>query len=98
MEQTTGPTTPDDRAVFHFLTDVSDRKSYVELARRTVPEGGHLIVASFADEGPKRPSWARASRSSGRPGRRTRRLGAPHKPSSTGSSGGNEPNHYPRIS
>ena len=52
MEQTTGPTTPDDRAVFHFLTDVSDRKSYVELARRTVPEWGHLIVASFADDGP----------------------------------------------
>jgi len=45
-----------DRAVFHFLTDVSDRKRYVELARRTVPEGGHLIVASFADDGPKRCS------------------------------------------
>ena len=45
-----------DRAVFHFLTDVSDRKRYVELDRRTVPEGGHLIVASFADDGPKRCS------------------------------------------
>ena len=45
-----------DRAVFHFLTDVSDRKRYVELAQRTVPEGGHLIVASFADDGPKRCS------------------------------------------
>ena len=45
-----------DRAVFHFLTDVSDRKRYVKLARRTVPEGGHLIVASFADDGPKRCS------------------------------------------
>ncbi len=45
-----------DRAVFHFLTDVSDRKRYVELVRRTVPEGGHLIVASFADDGPKRCS------------------------------------------
>ena len=45
-----------DRAVFHFLTDVSDRKRYVELARRTVFEGGHLIVASFADDGPKRCS------------------------------------------
>lgn len=41
-----------DRAVFHFLTEAMDRKKYVELARRTVPEGGHLIVATFAPEGP----------------------------------------------
>jgi SAM-dependent methyltransferase len=45
-----------DRAVFHFLTDAADRKKYVDLARRTVPEGGHLIIASFADDGPKRCS------------------------------------------
>jgi SAM-dependent methyltransferase len=45
-----------DRAVFHFLTDAADRRKYVELARQTVPRGGHLIVASFADEGPKRCS------------------------------------------
>jgi 2-polyprenyl-3-methyl-5-hydroxy-6-metoxy-1,4-benzoquinol methylase len=45
-----------DRAVFHFLTDAADRRSYVNLARQTVPEGGHLIIASFADDGPKRCS------------------------------------------
>ena len=45
-----------DRAVFHFLTDAADRRKYVELARRTVPGGGHLIIASFADDGPKRCS------------------------------------------
>jgi SAM-dependent methyltransferase len=45
-----------DRAVFHFLTDAADRRKYVELARRTVPEGGHLIIASFADEGPNKCS------------------------------------------
>jgi ubiquinone/menaquinone biosynthesis C-methylase UbiE len=45
-----------DRAVFHFLTDAEDRRKYVELARRTVPAGGHLIIASFADDGPKRCS------------------------------------------
>jgi SAM-dependent methyltransferase len=45
-----------DRAVFHFLTDPDDRRSYVELARQTVPEGGHLIIATFADDGPKRCS------------------------------------------
>jgi 2-polyprenyl-3-methyl-5-hydroxy-6-metoxy-1,4-benzoquinol methylase len=41
-----------DRAVFQFLTDAADRRKYVDLARRTVPEGGHLIIASFANDGP----------------------------------------------
>jgi ubiquinone/menaquinone biosynthesis C-methylase UbiE len=45
-----------DRAVFHFLTDASDRRKYVNLARRTLPAGGHLIIASFAADGPKRCS------------------------------------------
>jgi SAM-dependent methyltransferase len=45
-----------DRAVFHFLTDSDDRQSYVELALGTVPEGGHLVIATFADDGPKRCS------------------------------------------
>lgn len=45
-----------DRAVFHFLTDPADRRNYVELARQTVPEGGHLIIAAFANDGPKRCS------------------------------------------
>ncbi len=45
-----------DRAVFHFLTDPADRRSYVELARQTVPEGGHLVIATFADDGPKQCS------------------------------------------
>jgi SAM-dependent methyltransferase len=45
-----------DRAVFHFLTDAATRAKYVDLARRTIPEGGHLIIASFADDGPTRCS------------------------------------------
>lgn len=45
-----------DRAVFHFLTEAADRRSYVNLALQTVPEGGHLIIASFADDGPKQCS------------------------------------------
>jgi hypothetical protein len=45
-----------DRAVFRFLTDADDPKTYVELARRTIPEDGHLIIASFADRGAKRCS------------------------------------------
>ncbi len=45
-----------DRALFHFLTDPADRIRYVDLARRTVRAGGHLIIATFADDGPKRCS------------------------------------------
>jgi hypothetical protein len=42
-----------DRAVFHFLVDPEDRRRYVELAKRMVPAGGHLIVAIFALSGPE---------------------------------------------
>lgn len=45
-----------DRAVFHFLTDPADRGSYVDLAQKTVPQGGHLVIATFADDGPRRCS------------------------------------------
>ncbi len=45
-----------DRAVFHFLIDATDRRKYVELALRSIPEGGRLIVATFADDGPRRCS------------------------------------------
>jgi len=45
-----------DRAVFHFLTDGSDRARYVTKARATVRPGGYVIVASFAPEGPLRCS------------------------------------------
>jgi SAM-dependent methyltransferase len=45
-----------DRAVFHFLTDAADRRNYVDLALRTLPVGGHLVIASFAADGPTRCS------------------------------------------
>jgi len=45
-----------DRAVFHFLTDPLDRRRYVELAERSIPPGGHLIIATFATKGPPRCS------------------------------------------
>jgi SAM-dependent methyltransferase len=41
-----------DRAVFHFLTKPSDRRRYVEQVRRVVRPGGHVLVATFADDGP----------------------------------------------
>jgi ubiquinone/menaquinone biosynthesis C-methylase UbiE len=45
-----------DRAVFHFLTAAADRRGYVDLASRTLAIGGHLIIATFADDGPRRCS------------------------------------------
>ena len=41
-----------DRAVFHFLTDPRDRAAYVDSLRAAVRVGGHVIVASFAPDGP----------------------------------------------
>ena len=45
-----------DRAVFHFLTSSSDRQAYVERVARSVKPGGHVIVATFAEDGPERCS------------------------------------------
>lgn len=45
-----------DRAVFHFLTDENDRRKYVELVKKSLKVGGHIIVASFGLNGPKKCS------------------------------------------
>ena len=41
-----------DRAVFHFLTDESDRRDYVTVLKRALEPNGHLIIAAFAIGGP----------------------------------------------
>lgn len=41
-----------DRAVFHFLTQPSDRDRYVEAAARAVAPGGVVVLATFAPDGP----------------------------------------------
>ncbi len=45
-----------DRAVFHFLTDPVDRHAYVERVMHAVRPGGHVIVATFAEDGPEKCS------------------------------------------
>lgn len=45
-----------DRAVFHFLTDPADRAAYVARVQSAVRVGGHVIVATFAEDGPTRCS------------------------------------------
>ena len=44
-----------DRAVFHFLITSVERAAYTALLMRTVPVGGHAIIATFALAG-----WAGA--------------------------------------
>jgi SAM-dependent methyltransferase len=45
-----------DRAVLHFLTAPAQRAAYVAQANRCVRPGGHLIVATFAPDGPQQCS------------------------------------------
>lgn len=45
-----------DRAVFHFLTQFEDRRAYIRTLLRTVRPGGHVIVATFAEDGPEKCS------------------------------------------
>jgi ubiquinone/menaquinone biosynthesis C-methylase UbiE len=45
-----------DRAVFHFLTEATQRAAYVRQVARAVRVGGHVIIGTFALEGPTRCS------------------------------------------
>jgi trans-aconitate methyltransferase len=45
-----------DRAAFHFLTDPRDRAAYMERLRSAVTPGGHVIIATFAPDGPEKCS------------------------------------------
>ncbi len=51
-----------DRAVFHFLTDASDRARYVAQVRHAVRPGGIVLVATFAEDGPLRCSGLEVAR------------------------------------
>jgi SAM-dependent methyltransferase len=41
-----------DRAVFHFLTAAEQRRAYLTSLLHALQPGGHLIVATFAENGP----------------------------------------------
>jgi 2-polyprenyl-3-methyl-5-hydroxy-6-metoxy-1,4-benzoquinol methylase len=45
-----------DRAALHFLTDPKDRAAYAERVSRAVRPGGHVIIGTFAPDGPERCS------------------------------------------
>lgn len=45
-----------DRAVFHFLTAPEDRLAYIKTVVRSVKPKGHVIIATFAEDGPAKCS------------------------------------------
>jgi len=45
-----------DRAVFHFLTKIEDRKSYLNSLNLSLKLNGHLIIATFSLDGPPKCS------------------------------------------
>ncbi len=45
-----------DRAVFHFLTGEDDRTAYCRAMNTSVEPGGHVLIATFALDGPTRCS------------------------------------------
>ena len=45
-----------DRAAFHFLMEPHDRAAYAERLRESVRLGGHVIIGTFAPDGPERCS------------------------------------------
>jgi ubiquinone/menaquinone biosynthesis C-methylase UbiE len=51
-----------DRAAFHFLTDKADRQKYVQTLNRTLTSDGHVIIATFAIDGPLKCSGLEVAR------------------------------------
>jgi 2-polyprenyl-3-methyl-5-hydroxy-6-metoxy-1,4-benzoquinol methylase len=45
-----------DRAAFHFLTTEELADKYVQIAQRGIAPGGHLILGTFSEAGPKKCS------------------------------------------
>jgi 2-polyprenyl-3-methyl-5-hydroxy-6-metoxy-1,4-benzoquinol methylase len=41
-----------DRAMYHFLTEPKDQRHYWRMAENSIAPGGHIIVATFAEDGP----------------------------------------------
>ncbi|MFQ6006070.1 MAG: class I SAM-dependent methyltransferase [Woeseia sp.] len=51
-----------DRAVFHFLTESTDRELYLSVLRRALQSRGHFLLATFGPDGPNRCSGLEVQR------------------------------------
>lgn len=45
-----------DRATFHFLTDIHEIETYLEIANCAIAPGGFLVVSTFSKTGPEKCS------------------------------------------
>jgi SAM-dependent methyltransferase len=45
-----------DRAAFHFLTDDAARSAYVDRLKKALKPAGHVVIGTFAPDGPERCS------------------------------------------
>jgi SAM-dependent methyltransferase len=45
-----------DRAAFHFLTREEEQNAYVQRLRQALRRGGHVIIGTFAPDGPEKCS------------------------------------------
>ncbi|TWH98546.1 class I SAM-dependent methyltransferase [Bradyrhizobium daqingense] len=53
-----------DRAAFHFLNALEEQAAYVAIVRRAVKIGGHVIIGTFAVDGPEKCSGLPVTRHS----------------------------------
>lgn len=53
-----------DRATFHFLTEQADQQAYAATASKSVANGGYLVLAEFAPDGPSSCSGLSVARHS----------------------------------
>ncbi len=53
-----------DRAVLHFFVDPTDRRTYTGTLHAALLPGGHVIIATFAPDGPSQCSGLRVQRNS----------------------------------
>jgi len=51
-----------DRAVFHFLTDAAERERYLDTLRKSLQSRGHILFATFGEDGPTRCSGLEVQR------------------------------------
>lgn len=51
-----------DRAVFHFMVSPDDRRAYIDVLRRSVVPGGHVLMGTFGPQGPQSCSGLETSR------------------------------------
>lgn len=65
-----------DRAVFHFLTDAAARERYAGCLYKALGDGGHAVIATFAEDGPEKCSGLPVVRYS--PAELHRQLGTDH--------------------